>query len=231
MNASRMCTRLAFGNERGKLPWFIFFNIVSMETSEIIPMQVQGKFNDLEETYTAADVADAIIVFERAVQRLKHPACWHTIAGVLSAAFLLVDHTGHELHRPGSEDDLIRIDVPGPGPATGDGYDWVRITRMEEKTDKQTDQKRFAMRLESCPAPGNRTGESAHFFKTGASSTFMVERTGKTVTASYHGRNEVSNTDTVSVVDNLRNAVIGIAALVGVSELQWKALLKGFLQD
>jgi hypothetical protein len=201
-----------------------------MDIAQIIPLQTQGKANDLEEQHTAADIPDAIIVFERAVQRLKHPACWHIIAGALSASFSLFDQAGNEIAGPATENELIRIDIPGPGPGMGDGYDWVRITRMRESTDTEN-KKQFAICLEPCAAPGKGTGVSAHFFKTGASSTFIIERAGSTVTASYHGRNEIVNTDTNNALDNLRNAVMGTAALAGISELQWKALLKGLLQD
>lgn len=51
------------------------------------------------------------------------------------------------------------------------------------------------------------------------------------VSSSYHGRNEVLNTDTKKLRDKIRNTVVGIGALIGISELQWKRLITAFLDE
>ena len=39
------------------------------------------------------------------------------------------------------------------------------------------------------------------------------------------------NTDVERLTDKVRNALVGMAAYVGISEIHWKALLKGFLKE
>ena len=73
--------------------------------------------------------------------------------------------------------------------------------------------------------------EIAHFFEEGATSTFILQLQNNTVFASYYGRNEVPNTDVERLTDKVRNALVGMAAYVGISEIHWKALLKGFLKE
>ena len=51
-----------------------------------------------------------------------------------------------------------------------------------------------------------------------------------TVFSSYHGRNEVPNTDTEKLKDNIRNTIVGAGAMAGISELQWSRLTKSFLE-
>ena len=78
--------------------------------------------------------------------------------------------------------------------------------------------------------PQRKAQNVAHFFREGATSSFIIKRTGPTVTASYHGRNEVPNTEANGMADKLRNAVVAGGAMGGLSKLQWTALIKGFLQ-
>lgn len=55
-------------------------------------------------------------------------------------------------------------------------------------------------------------------------------REKNTVTAAVLGRNEVANTtDSTSVLDKLRNAVVGISAALGMSNPQWNSLVNGLL--
>ena len=67
------------------------------------------------------------------------------------------------------------------------------------------------------------------FFADGASSTFLITRKDSAVTAHYKGRNETPNTDELALTDKVRNIVVAGGALAGISELQWRALLKGML--
>ncbi len=73
--------------------------------------------------------------------------------------------------------------------------------------------------------------ETAHFFTSDATSTFIVKRNNRTVTVYYNGRNEELNVDTKKMVDKIRNAIIGSLGLAGISELQWKRLINSFLAN
>ncbi len=197
--------------------------------SPIVPDNNVGKAVDLSESVTENNTEEAIKTFNRACKRLQNPATWHELSGTLSAKFSLADHNGHSPHRLVELNDLLLINIPGPGPAAGDGYDWVQVETLTDDADKTADES-FGMVLRSAANPANPEGGVAHFFGSGATSTFVITRKENTVTASYHGRNETPNTKDVKLGDKIRNTVVAAAALAGFSELEWKALIKGFLQ-
>jgi len=87
------------------------------------------------------------------------------------------------------------------------------------------------MKLRPCADPQKASDNVAHFFKGNATSTFIIRRRGKEVTASYHGRNELPNVATNDKTDNVRNALITSGAMAGLSELQWHTLIKAFVED
>ena len=87
------------------------------------------------------------------------------------------------------------------------------------------------MKLRASGKPGEEGESAAHFFKEDATSSFVIHRKGNKVTASYHGRNEVPNTDTDKTIDNIRNSMVAMGALAGLSELQWSRIIKGFLSN
>ena len=133
--------------------------------------------------------------------------------------------------RLAQEGDYFRVDIPGPGPSIGGGYDWVRVETIEDLTNPAGEEESFGMKVRPSAAPGGDSGHTAHFFTGDATSTFLVRRIGNKVMATYHGRNELPNTSTGETKDNIRNSVIAMGAFVGLSELQWSTLIKSFLED
>jgi hypothetical protein len=202
-----------------------------MKMENIIPANVEGKKNDLDSSVTLPDREQAIKCYKRACKRLLNPVEWHEISGPLSAEVKLCDSKGEELKRLAKVNDLFCIDIPGPGPAAGKGYDWVTVEAIEDETNPGNQEESLSMRLRPCPAPGKEKNEPAHFFHEGATSSFIINRKGNVVIASYHGRNELPNINTDSTADNLRNGVVASGALLALSEVQWAALLKGLLQE
>lgn len=202
-----------------------------MHTS-IIPEQKEGKQNDLCESRNFPDNSSAARHFDLIAGRLLSPGQWSELAGVGSATFELVDEHGAPLARNAQIGDYLKIDLPGPGSVSGEGYDWVRVDEIERQGDAAASQALLAMRVVACSNPTASEQEAAaHFFERGATSTFELKRENNIVSIAYHGRNEVPNTDTGSIADNLRNAITSGLAVVGMSELQWTALLKGMLND
>ena len=192
---------------------------------QLIPLQEKGKSVDLEENIKVNDDTAAKKIFQHAVYCLSHPTTWHDSAGTLSATFSIDGKQKEQSLEPG---DHIRINIPGPGLKEGEGEDWVRVETIETDFDKDYDES-FGMLLLVCPNPHTEGDAIAHFFAAGASSTFLVMRKAGTVTAHYKGRNESPNTDELALTDKVRNVVVAGGALAGVSELQWRALLKGLL--
>jgi hypothetical protein len=199
--------------------------------NELVPANVQGKPSDLEYTVSFPSLAAAIDCYNRASKRLLNPPVWHQLAGWASANFQLVGSAGEESRRLAREGDYLRIDIPGPGPKAGQGYDWVKVDRLEDHSDPQAEREWIGMRVRSWAAPFEKESDSAHFFKSDATSTYVIERIFNQVKASYHGRNEVANTSTTEGADNLRNGLVAAGAILGLSEIQWTALCKSFLEE
>lgn len=195
---------------------------------KIVPPQYRGGKKDITHSVTAADDDDARKLFFLARNRLLDVNSWQQIAEGMSSSFILSDSRGNKVNRTAEKDDYFKIDLPGPGNREGEGYDWVYIEAIEEKSDSTGPYESIAMRVR--PAENPTRGENvAHFFTDAATSTFLVERRGREVTAAVLGRNEVPNTGTDDVVDKVRNAVVGTTAIAGLSNVQWKNLVKGLI--
>jgi hypothetical protein len=201
------------------------------EDENIVPKNEVGSKTDTIETVEASTLQQALALFEKSKQRLLDINKWSKIAGTASAKFNLTDATGEKVTRAPQVGDFFQIDVPAPGTDTGDGYDWVRIEAIEDNSDNNAASESVAIKVRPCSNPTNNKEDTAHFFKEDATSTFIVERNGNKVTAEVHGRNEIPNTDADKTLDKVRNAIVGLGAVTGVSKLQWKNLVKGLLQD
>lgn len=197
----------------------------------LIPEHYEGKQNDLAHTKTHADSTEAHNCFTKACERMRRPGLWHELCGILSADFRPVGKNGLQTHMPVKEGDYLQIDIPGPGTRAGNGYDWVQVEQMHSQPLEAGDDELCGMRLRPCADPKKASDDVAHFFKGDATSTFIIRRRGKEVTASYHGRNELPNVATNNKTDNVRNAVITSGAMAGLSELQWHTLIKAFVED
>jgi hypothetical protein len=200
----------------------------SAENAPIVPENVTGKSVDLEESVVADTAEEAENTFNRACTRLLNPPVWHQLAGTLSAAFELQSPAAENVERLAAVNDYLKISIPGPGNSAGDGYDWVKVEAIEENTIPGAETS-FAMRLRSSANPEHREKGTAHFFNEDATSTFVVKKTGNRIFISYHGRNEVPNTGG-DLTDKVRNTLVATGAALGLSELHWKALLKGLLK-
>lgn len=199
--------------------------------SELIPPEIKGKNINLEKSVELDTNDEAVYVFKRACNRMLNPASWHKLCGSASAEFTLNNEKAEEEHRLAKKGDLFKIDIPGPGPSGGDGYDWVRVEFVEEIDNPGRDEESCGMKLRASQPPFNEGKDTAHFFKEDATSSFVISRVKNKVSASYHGRNEIPNTSTDNNADNIRNSMIAIGAFAGLSELQWSTLLKGFLEN
>lgn len=195
----------------------------------IIPKHEQGKKIDCFETVEFENAVEAKSFYKLARQRLCDINGWNEVATLPSATFQLSDRSGAALSRPARENDLVRIDIPGPGLPSSKGYDWVRVERIEEEKDQHT--QRIILTLRPTTDPTNSNPDIAHFFKSLATSTFLVEQKHNVVSAQYAGRNELINTDNTRMADNIRNFLVGLSAKMGASSPQWKALAAGMVKQ
>jgi hypothetical protein len=197
------------------------------ETPQVVPENVAGKLVDLEASVMEESAEEAENTFNRACTRLLNPPIWHEIAGALSASFELQNSDGQYPERLAEVGDYLKISIPGPGNSAGDGYDWVRVEAIEENTLPEAAAS-FALRLRSSANPTHAEKGTAHFFTEDATSTFIAKMSGNEVVVSYHGRNEMPNTEG-GLGDKIRNTIVASGAALGLSELHWKALLNGLL--
>ncbi|CAN5773135.1 hypothetical protein BH10BAC2_BH10BAC2_39640 [soil metagenome] len=195
----------------------------------IIPTNESGKAVDLETSTTENTIEEAIITFKRACKRLLTPAVWQKLSGLASASFHIAPDRNDKPERLLILNDYVMIDIPGPGPAAGNGYDWVQVKKIWKNAVPQSDES-LCITLRAASNPHKPAQGTAHFFEHTATSTFIIKRNNTTVTASYYRRNEKPNTTAVNLPDKIRNKLIAKGALAGFSEIQWTALIKGFLE-
>ena len=201
-----------------------------MQDSEI-PKQTSGTQTNTEHTVKAHSREEAKNIYRRACKRLLNINIWHKLGGTASAEFELIDKNGKEEDRLAKENDYFKIKIPAPGSSAGDGYDWVKVEKIEDRSDADAEEESFLMRVRPSQDPNNKNTDVAHFLSDDATSTFIISRKNNTVTASVHGRNEKPNTEAKGILDKIRNAVVGSTAAAGVSKIQWKLLVKGLLAD
>jgi len=195
-----------------------------MSAEEVVPENNEGTQTNTESSVELSSEAEAKRFFKETRQRLLNINGWHQYAGSATAEFQLTDNDGKAITRLPQKGDHLKIDIPGPGTATGEGHDWVQVEEIEEDEDS------IGIRVRPVSNPTNNRKDIAHFFSEDATSTFIVKREGKKITAAVYGRNEKPNTNTETLKDKLRNAAIATGAISGFSKLQWKSLVNGLIK-
>jgi hypothetical protein len=194
-----------------------------------IPEQYEGKQLDLNAGRDFSDEQAAKNFYLLVKRRLLRAFEWYDIAEIPAATFTLSDPHGAEILREMRVGDVIRIDIPGPGSPKGDGYDWVKVDKIDEDHEEHGDL--FSITLRPTSNPTETDEEVAHFFTNLATSTLLVRRAGTHVEVEYHGRNELINDQSESITDQFRNAVVVFAAKMCFSFSQWKSLIEGMIKD
>ena len=201
-----------------------------------LPEQERSVSKDIFHEYRAATLDDAEEDFLDAKDRLLHVNDWHELTQPSLARFALCDAQGHPVQRSAHIGDFIRISITGPAHPASDsdtdetGDDWVRIEALAYDDYPDEDRERIALQVRPAASPLAPSVIPQHFFSAEATSTFAVERTGQRLAAAYWGRNEVPNVAAGGMLDSLRNAAVAIGGILGFSDIQWKALVRGLLQ-
>jgi hypothetical protein len=199
------------------------------EKNGLLPQQEQGNQSNTEATRTFDSREAALRFYRTARERLLTVNGWHRLAGAASALFQLADSNGLEVDRPVAVGDHFKIDIPGPGPQTGEGFDWVQVEAIEE--DEKEGSVFTLVRVRPATNPNNDRPDVAHFFSGDATSNFMVRCEGNMVIAGVYGRNERPNAGAETLVDKTRNVAIATGAVAGASKLQWKSLVEGIMSE
>jgi hypothetical protein len=196
-----------------------------MSRDRLVPENVEGIASNTEAHASFESDAEALSFFKLASQRLLHVNQWHELAGKATAQFQLRDDEGKAVDREARKGDYFQIDIPAPGSVTGGGYDWVRIEDIVEEENN------LVITVRPCSNPQNKDKDTAHFFSSDSSSSFVVKKEGKKVTAGVYGRNEKPNAGTEKIIDKIRNTAVAIGAITGFSKLQWKSLVNGIVKQ
>jgi hypothetical protein len=204
--------------------------IAIMDAPKLIPTQKHGASTDTISKIKLASIEEALWEFEIIKDRLMAVSKWHELSGEILAKFQLINTSGVKLSGPAKEGDYIRINIPGPKNKSGDGYDWVRIEKIESFSDESKSLEVVAIKVRPCKSPRNNEQATAHFFKDIATSTFLVKRSHTTISAEVHGRNEETNTDAPDFNNKVRNFFVGLGAMLGFSKVQWKSLVDGLIK-
>ncbi len=197
---------------------------------KIIPEQKGGGKSDNTYSVTCSNKHEAINLFRKSANNLLNINNWKNICnGIIKADFKLCDELGKNVNRLAQRNDYFKIDIPGPGPVGGEGYDWVRIESISTGADKinDTDLISISVRPASCPLSNKKS--IAHFFTDTATTTFLIKRVASLVIAEIHGRNEKPNEHTENIIDTIRNKVVANGAILSFSDIQWKQLVIALL--
>lgn len=201
------------------------------EANRIVPKQKIGSHTGARCTVKTKNSEEAIALFEQAKQRLLNVNAWQKLCGTGSAEFKLTDKKGHLIgYKKPRIGNLIRIKLPAPSNKSGSGYDWVRIEAFKHTKDLVKDEEQYGFRVRPVQNPFKNTNESAHFYTSDASSTFLLKRHGAILSAMEIGRNEIPNSRPSSFLNKVRNVIVAIAAMAGLAHPQWKKLVTGVLK-
>jgi hypothetical protein len=192
------------------------------ENHYLVPSQLDGLEKDITHSIITPTIEDAEDWFVDAKERLMAVNNWKKWTVMTSAEFRLTDSHGNAVNRRARKGDHIRIDLPESFDTAG-GFDWVTIEAIEYDDYPDLMTETFAMRLRPSIHPQDKKGhEVLDSSGTEATSTFVIERRGKRLSATYHGRNEAD--------DSHSDVIISTSSWLGLSDIQCAALIKGFVE-
>ncbi|MCF0057080.1 hypothetical protein [Dyadobacter sp. CY356] len=196
--------------------------------SGTIPAQEDGSKINVESSVDVNSEEQAKALFQTAKSRLLDVNNWHDITGKMLAEFQLTDSSGNQTTTL-QEGTYFKIDIPGPGSNAGDGFDWVKVEKIDAYTTPDIDS--IGIRVRPASNPLSTNTDIAHFYSQDSTSTFTITREATKVTAGVYDRNTKTNKDSEQLPDQLRNAVVGIGGIITFSRIQWKSLTDAIIKQ
>ncbi|WP_313091449.1 hypothetical protein [Chryseobacterium flavum] len=191
-----------------------------------VPRQKSGGFHDTE-SKKQFDQALIPLKFEILKNRFFSINKWKSYCGEAFAAFKLYDSEANPVEREPQKGDFIRINIPGPGETEAKGYDWVEITDLCYYQDNISESILITCKPSRNPE-NKKSRHIAHFYSSGATSTFIIHKNPDHLKAAVYGRNEKPNFN-AKFLDIIRNLFIAIPGMFGVAKIQWKQLTDSLL--
>ncbi len=199
-----------------------------VQPEDLIPEKHKGIHKELHEAAEHGDEQAAAKAFETAKSRLRKVNRWAQVSDGDSATFQLCNGAGKPLERAAEQGDLVRVRIPGANRPDG-VYDWVKLAQVREGVDPEG-RPWILLTTQPIADPTEADPDTAHFFDDHSTGTFIIRQSGKRVEAAHYGRNERPNTEG-GLLEKARALVVTIGAFLGMSDVQWRNLVKGFLKS
>ncbi|GEQ85882.1 hypothetical protein ULMS_13900 [Patiriisocius marinistellae] len=200
-----------------------------MKTFPDFPKQKKGDFHEIVSMKTSPNISIAKSNYSELYKRLKAINNWESFSDKVKASFYLVDAKTLKITTTFKTGNFVKIDIPGPGNPSGNGFDWTDIINVQES--KENDDYPFlTFTLKPCKSPENSKDVVAHFFDDESTNTFVVRRMGTYLFAEVHGRNQQKNIKDIPLKDTIRNAAILMGNTIGLAGLNWLGLTDALLQ-
>lgn len=195
-----------------------------------VPKHTGGGYHDTESNKCFESKERALEEFDLLKRRFLNINRWKEYAGKGSASFRLYDIEGKPVERIPVQGDYIRIDIPGPGTMEAEGFDWVQVKKISNQFLKENEEENLLIECSPSVDPTQPDPVNiAHFYHKNATSTFMISRSVNCICACIYGRNERPNFKNAPMPDKLRNGLIAVSGMIGLSIIEWKALIEGLL--
>lgn len=195
--------------------------------NDAVPDQERGISSDVITLHKLEGAKEAKDFYKICKERLLNINRWTELCDTDATQFTLTNKFGIPKAADAQVDDHIRLGIPGPENEGGKGFDWVIIEEIGEEISEN--QEFCFIRVRPASNPCISSDETMHFFKDAATSTFMVKRDGDHVFAEVHGRNEIPNVEAFAIKDKVRNVLVSLGSMLGLSAIQWKLLTKGII--
>lgn len=206
-----------------------------LKSFTVAPTPFTGVNHDTRKRIQLHSTGDAIDLYKTAAERLLYVNEWNTLESMEGQQYALFDINGDAKTGKAEEGDYIRINnTQALNLQKEKRYDWVRIEKMVQFEHKERNT--TAMRVRPAADPTLKVPfknrPTAHYYTSSATTTFIVERTETMVMVGIHPRNQVLNTaQATGFYNQLRNVVVGLMGLLGITKNQWKILLEGLVHE
>ncbi len=196
----------------------------------LVAEQLEGLEKDINQSILTDTIEDAEDFFVDAKERLLDVNNWKRYGGAGMPEFSILDHHGNPISRRAHKGDYIKV-IPLNNPDF-DAHTpvWVAIEAIEYDDYPDLSAESFAIRVRQSMQPVNNGNnlQDIHANQT-ATSTLVIERTGKKLAANYHSRNDMAEMAVGLYVDE-QSIKPNTSTWMGISDVQCTNLLKGFIR-
>jgi hypothetical protein len=199
--------------------------IDTIEQHYLVPEHLRGIQKDLSFAVTIESGEDADDWFVEAMDRLLKINDWNKLSNTIKLLFSLTDHHGKNVSRRAHRGDYIKILSKGNTSIADHEPHWILVEAIEYDDYPDNDKETIAIHLQPSIGPFQKNGY--HHDNMEASGTFVIERQAKKLTASYHSRNDISETIAAAQDHEILSAII---SWFSIPHQQWEDLIKNFIE-